>query len=134
MWPFELHKIQNIHPNMTGTTIADNRLNLDCNLTRGCGGIGIIWNEQLKAVPVVGINSDRICAVTIDSASTSFLVIGVYLPTTDHATEDFQQCLYILEDLVNKYYGPVVLAGDFNSHVGSEGGPRVLHGESKPPW
>ena len=133
LWPFELHKIQNIHPNMTGTATADNRLNPECSLTRGCGGVGIIWNERLKATPVVGINLDRICAITIDCATTSIPVISVYLPSTDHPTEDFHQCLHILEDLVNKHCGPVILAGDFNSHVGSEGGPKAsgsqnLHG------
>ena len=109
LWPFELHKIQNIHPNMTGTAIADNRLNPECSLTRGCGGVGITWNERLKATPVVGTNLDRICAITIDCATTSILVIGVYLLTTDHPTEDFHQCLHILEDLVSKHHGPVIL-------------------------
>ena len=109
LWPFELHKIQSIHPNMTGTAIADSRLNPECSLTRGCGGVAIIWNEHLKATPVVGINLDRICAITIDCATTSILVIGVYLPTTDHPTEDFHQCLHTLEDLVSKHCGPCIV-------------------------
>ena len=53
-------------------------------------------------------------------------MVGVYLPTTDALTDDFKSCLYILEDLINKHEGPVVLAGDFNSHVGPEGGDKAL--------
>ena len=66
--PFELH---NIHPNMAGSAIADKRLNPDSSLVRGCGGIGIIWNKKLKAVPIAGIDSDRICAISIASTTCS---------------------------------------------------------------
>ena len=66
--PFELH---NIHPNMAGSAIADKRLNRDSSLVRGCGGIGIIWNKKLKAVPIAGIDSDRICAISIASTTCS---------------------------------------------------------------
>ena len=67
---------------MAGTATADKRLNLDSSVVRGCSSIGIIWNKQLKATPIVGINSNRICAVTIGSTTCSILVVGVYLPTT----------------------------------------------------
>ena len=62
LWPFELHKLNDICPHMTGSATADKRLNPDSDLVRGCGGIGIIWNKQLKAHPIAGIDSDRICA------------------------------------------------------------------------
>ena len=55
------------------------------------------------------------------------LIIGVYLPATDCPTDDFCHCLHTIEDLVNKYnQGPVIIAGDFNAHVGLNGGPRGL--------
>ena len=60
LWPFELHKLNDIHPNMTGLAIADKRLNPEGNLVRGCDGIGILWNKHLDAMPVSGIESDRI--------------------------------------------------------------------------
>ena len=66
LWPFELHKMQNIHPNMTATASADKRLNPECNLTRGCGGIGIIWNSSLNTSSITGIDSDRIIAIKIE--------------------------------------------------------------------
>ena len=127
LWPFELHKLNDIHPNMTGLAIADKRLNPESNLVRGCGGIGILWNKHLDATPVSGIESDRICALNIKSTTCSTLIIGVYLPTTDAPIDDFHLCLHTLESLINNHSGPVVIAGDFNCHVGQEGGPRATN-------
>lgn len=124
LWPFELHKLNDVHPNMAGSAIADKRLNPDSNLVRGCGGIGILWNKQLNVLPVSEIDSDRICARTIESATCSILVIGVYLPTADAPVDVFRSCLHTLENLINSHCGPVILPGDFNCHVGPEGGPR----------
>jgi hypothetical protein len=127
LWPFELHKLNDIHPHMTGLAIADKRLNPESNLVRGCGGIGILWNKHLDATPVSGIESDRICALNIKSTTCSTLIIGVYLPTTDAPIDDFHLCLHTLESLINNHSGPVVIAGDFNCHVGQEGGPRATN-------
>ena len=110
---------------MTGSGIADKRLNQDCNLHRGCGGVWILWDKRLNVSTITGIDSDRIYAITIETTYAPILVIGVYLPTTDYPTEDFLQCLHTIEELVNKHGGPVILAGDFNSHVGKDGGPRA---------
>lgn len=127
LWPFELHKLNDIHPNMTRLAIADKRLNPESNLVRGCGGIGILWNKHLNAMPVSGIVSDRICTLNIKSTTCSILIIGVYLPTTDVPIDDFHLCLHTLESLINNHSGPVVIAGDFNCHVGEEGGPRATN-------
>ena len=133
LWPFELHKMKSIHPHMTGAATADSRLSPECNLVRGCGGIGIIWNKSLNPSLVPNINSDRILAIKFDTTIYCILVIGVYLPTTDAPIDDFQSCLHTLEDLINNHDGPIVIAGDFNSHVGPEGGAKApgnqnLHG------
>lgn len=61
---------------MSGMATADKRLRLDSNLVRGCGGIEIIWDKQLKAIPVAGIDSDRICAITIDATICTILIVG----------------------------------------------------------
>ena len=89
LWPFELHKMKSIHPHMIGAATADCRLSPECNLIRGCGGIGIIWNKSLNP------------------------------------SDDFQSCLHTLEDLINNNDGPIVIAEDFNSHVGPEGGAKA---------
>ena len=48
-------------------------------------------------------------------------IIGVYLPSTDHQIEEFENYLQQLEDTIIAYYqlGPVMVAGDFNAHIGS---------------
>ena len=110
---------------MLGAATADSRLTPDCDLVKGCGGIGIIWNKSLNLSPSLGINSDRILAVKVETTTHPILVIGVYLPTTDAATDDFRSCLLVLEDIINNHDGPIVLAGDFNCHVGPEGGAKA---------
>ena len=35
LWPFEVHKFKNIHPNINGLAVADKRLTPECNLSRG---------------------------------------------------------------------------------------------------
>ncbi len=53
------------------------------------------------------------------------MISGVYLPTSDCALDDFRFHLTVIEGLVNRHHhGPVCVAGDFNAHVGSDGGPR----------
>ena len=39
--PFEVHKFQNIHLDMNSLVVTNKRLNPECTLTRGCGGVGI---------------------------------------------------------------------------------------------
>ena len=123
LWPFETHKFLNIHPLMSGHAIADRRLTPDCHLSKGCGGIGILWRKSLKVTPVSGVDSDRICAISIESTSSSILVIGVYLPTTTSPIDEYRHCLHTIENLINKYRDiPVIIAGNFNAHVGARGG------------
>ena len=87
LWPFELHKLNDIHPCMEGHAVSDKRLTAECGLSKGCGGIGIIWKKHLHVAPILNVKSDRICAVTIGGCNASILVIGVYLPTTDSPTD-----------------------------------------------
>ena len=126
LWPYELHKFNEVHPDFTGLGIADNRLNEDSNLTRGCGGVGIIWRNNLAADPV-RTNADRLFAVQLQLPTLeSISVIGVYLPPTDHPLDTYREYLMELEGLVSslQHCGPVLIMGDFNAHLGSLGGPR----------
>ena len=43
LWPFELSKLDTIVPGYKGTGISDTRLHEQSALTRGCGGVGILW-------------------------------------------------------------------------------------------
>ena len=132
LWPFELHEFSTLHPDYSGFAVADNRLTPTSNLQGGCGGIGIAWRKCFKVSLVTGIDSDRVCAITVESSPAPTMIIGVYLPTTDQPIEDFRHHLCVIVELANRHlYGPVCIAGDFNAHVGRNGGPRG-RGNSNP--
>lgn len=75
------------------------------------------------------ITSDRICRLNVrfqPPVNTTFTVLGVYLPCSDKGVECYREHIVELERLICEYQqcGPVVVAGDFNAHLGSLGGPR----------
>ena len=95
---------------------------------RGCGGIGIIWRKDLDVTIVHITTSDRICSIRLAHKRSEMIltVIGVYLPCQDLGMDLYHTCLTELEELVmeSKQMGPTMVLGDFNSHLGSLGGPR----------
>ena len=104
---------------MNGFAIADSRLIPECELTRGCGGVGILWKESLDVSIVTGIENDRICAVTVEITNSPLLVICVYLPTSDCINEEYQAYLISLESIINSHPDHhVIIIGDFNAHTG----------------
>ncbi len=78
LWPFQLNSLNNIHSDYRGYGVSDHRLNAESNLTRGCGGAGIIWNTSLKATPLSGIQSDRICAIRISLRDSSSIMQCIF--------------------------------------------------------
>ena len=66
LWPFEINKFLNLHPHMSGLAIADRRLTPECHLSKGCGGIGILWRKSLKVTPVSGNGQQQqsVCLVS----------------------------------------------------------------------
>ena len=110
---------------MTGLAIPDKRLTPECcNLSKGCGGIGVLWRKQLKVIPVSEVDSNRVCAISIKSTYTPIIITGVYLPTTNSPLEEYRECVNVIECLINRHRGcPVIITGDFNAHVVTEGGP-----------
>ena len=100
LWPFELSKLDRILPGFVGVGCSDARLHEESTLTRGCGGVGIIWKSSLP-VNNVPINSDRIIAIQLNvSDSTTLSVVGVYLPTTDIPLNEYKEYLIELENVV----------------------------------
>ena len=127
LWPFELHRLNEIHPDCIGHGQADARLTSSSD-GRGLGGIGVIWQRGLDISVVHATTSDRICCVrmTHQSSNSILSVIGVYLPCQDLGIDLYRNCLTELEQLVveSKRMGPTVIMGDFNAHLGCLGGPR----------
>ena len=108
---------------------TDARLNANSTLSRGCGGVGLMWKKDLDAVPISSISSDRICGLRIKlqrHATSEITVLGVYLPCSDMGMECYSEHLVELENLISESerLGPIVIIGDFNAHLGKPGGVR----------
>ena len=121
LWPFNINQLQDIHPDFTGFGVADKRLDEKSLLTRGCGGVGIIWRKSLPITPVSKIMSDRFCVIQLqpDNCGENIYIFGVYLPSCNHPAEEFMEYLADLENAISvlQQTGRVVLAGDFNVHL-----------------
>ena len=128
LWPYELHKLDDIHPDFVGLGISDHRLNAECNFSRGCGGVAVLWRKNLPMSPV-HLDSDRIIVIQLplQQLNETLTIIGVYLPSSDHPLELFREYLSDLEGMISSFQrnGPVVITGDFNAHLGKDSGPRV---------
>ena len=127
LWPYELHKLDEIHPDFASFGTSDQRLNAECTLTRGCGGVAVFWRKNLSLSPV-HLDSDRIIAVQLPLKSHGVLTVtGVYLPSSDHPLETFREYLSDLEGMISSLQrnGPIIIAGDFNAHLGRDSGPWV---------
>ena len=75
------------------------------------------------------VKSDRICAVEVvlTSHSTPKIVIfNVYAPSSDADMANFSECMLALEEEINRLHHAIsiVIAGDFNAHLGTLAGPR----------
>ena len=84
LWPFELHRLNEIHPDYCGHGLADSRLTSSSE-GRGYGGVGIIWRRDLDVSVVHATTSDRLCSIRLahQSSGSTLTVIGVYLPCQD---------------------------------------------------
>ena len=74
LWPFELSKLDRVVPGFVGVGCSDARLHEKSILTRGCGGVGVIWRSSLP-VNKVQISSDRIVAVQLKISNSTTLSI-----------------------------------------------------------
>ncbi len=129
LWPFESQRLSQVHPSFAAETKTDSRLDENSSLLRGCGGVGILWRNNLDATPISCISSDRICGIRVKlslAEPAELTILGVYLPCADQGLEAYCEHLVELERLVSEgqRLGPVVIAGDFNAHLGPLGGTR----------
>ena len=120
LWPYQLNSLCDIHPDYQGYGVSDSRLNEKSVLTRGCGGVGVIWKKSLQVSPLTNMQSDRICAIRISLSESSCVnLICTYLPSTDHSSDEF--CTYVndLASLISalEASGPINILGDLNVHL-----------------
>ena len=128
LWPFDLHRLSDIHPDFMGWGLADSRLTSTSESTRGCGGVGVIWRRNLCCTTISGSDSDRMCGIRIKTKNSQAVlsIIAVYLPGADLGSDYYRECLTELERITedSKQLGPTVIMGDFNAHLGTLGGPK----------
>ena len=129
LWPFESHRLSQVHPSFTAETVTDRRLDENSLLTRGCGGVGLMWRKTLCACPVTGITSDRICGLHVKLSCpelAELTILCVYLPCADSGLDVYCEHLVELERVISasQESGPVLIVGDFNAHLASLGGVR----------
>ena len=109
LWPFEAHKLAKVNKEFHAETVTDSRLNESSSLNHGCGGVGILWKKSHDAVPISGIQSDRICGIRIQLSSTPLqclTILGVYLPCADQGMQ-----VYYCDHLVACYRGTAIRIG-----------------------
>jgi exonuclease III len=126
LWPYELNKLSQIHPEFDGFGYCDDRLTESCTLTRGCGGVGLLWRKSLEITPLVNVISDRFCALQLQTSSgVRITVFAVYLPTSSYSDDEFLSYLAGLQAQVSEFdkLGPVIICGDFNTHLCSQENP-----------
>ena len=104
LWPYELFKLSSYLPEFTSTGKSDHRLTESSTLSRGCGGVGILWRKSLDA----GISrwssaSCHMCCIDIllEGLSPDILtIINIYCLSADHSEDEYVQCLQDLEEPV----------------------------------
>ena len=132
LWPYELHKLEEFNSQYRGMGKSDPRLTEASDISaRGCGGVGILWRKSFDVTPISDIRSNRICGIRIKRSTENdqswISILGVYLPCLDLGAELYHDSLVELERVVSEseQLGPVIIAGDFNAHLGPMWGPRA---------
>ena len=63
------------------------------DLTRGCGGVAILWRKSLCVISIQ-VESDRIVVVRVRTVNCdSLTIIGTYMPDTSQPLEKYTECL-----------------------------------------
>ncbi len=126
LWPFEAHKLNQVHGNFSAEYCCDARLSDSSILRKGCGGIAVLYRKNLQVTAVLNILSDRICGIRIKSDSSVYTILGVYMPCMDQGLDCYREHLVELERCISEgqQLGAVIIAGDLNAHIGTLGGPR----------
>ena len=74
------------------------------------------------------VDSDRILRIQFQAAKHPICFFSVYLPTGSGCSEEFRDCLDLLDSLVSSYSPTcdVVLLGDFNADINADIGNCAL--------
>ena len=83
----------------------------DCSLSRGCGGVGLIWRKSIAA-SCIPIDSDRFCGIQLEMEECLLSILCVYLPSSDYTFDEFSDYTNDLECLIHALqpHGPVIIS------------------------
>ena len=96
---------------------------------RAPGGVALIWNNAIDnfVTPLDTTDSDRIMGIKCAFVNCRPLfILAVYFPSSNHALEEFKECLDHLWALYDSLSadGFVVLLCDFNGDLGNSLGDK----------
>ena len=87
------------------------------------GGVALLWRYSINdfVTPIKSIQSDRIVGIKCEfSGCRPLFILGVYLPSSNHTLDEFQECLGLLwalyESLSTDSF--VIVLGDVNGNYG----------------
>ena len=88
------------------------------------GGVALLWKYSINdfATPIKSIQSDRIVGIKCEfSGCRQLFILGVYLPSSNHTLDEFQECLDLLWALYESLSadGFVIVLGDVNGDLGN---------------
>lgn len=131
LFPESLKFLQTVHQEFTAWGRSSNDLNLDSFWRRGKGGVAILWRKDINFTINIheDVGNDRIIVISVEMTNGHKLyLIGVYLPSSNSSLSSYRECLETLEDVINQFihFGTVIIAGDFNAHIGNHSGPKCL--------
>ena len=131
LWPFELHKLSSIIDGFCAVGVSDSRLHETSTLHRDCGGVAFLWRKSLPITAVtLNVRSDHLCATELPLTSRSIecdIIFNIYAPSSDAELSKITECIHDLEEEINRVdhnTTAIVIAGDFNAHLGTLAGPR----------
>ena len=125
LWPYELTNLKSLHLDFSYTAVSDKRLNPSSDLTRGCGGVAIVWRTSLRASALKLPDSDRLCGLRVELSDPdrSLHILGV---CTWQAQNNHKKCTVATWTQLNTAYPSslqkvlsLFCMGDLNAHLGT---------------
>lgn len=121
LWPYELSSLKSVHPDFSFIAVADKRLNPSADLSRGCGGVAILWKKRLRASPLKLPESDRLCGLEIhlEDGDRALYILGTYMPSADQPQDVYRLYLDSTEHTISQLSskGPLIILSDLNAHA-----------------
>ena len=94
---------------------------------RGYGGVAMFWDTNIPCSPLLSIKSDRIIGIKVSICDVKICIFQVYMPQPrDNCGKDFENTLNDLECAILEHVNDskIIVMGDFNVSLGTDGGPR----------